>query len=117
MAPTTLPGMRTSTSPYGREVETMGSPIKMSELIAQLPGTYYVTRQAVHTMKYARAAKKAIKTAFQNTRLKKGVSFVEIMSNCNSGWKMTPNDSNVWMEENMFPYFPLGDIKVNGILK
>lgn len=117
MAPTTLPGMRTSTSPYGRDVNTMGSPIKMSELIAQLPGTYYVTRQAVHTMKYARNAKKAIKTAFQNTRLKKGLSFVEIMANCNSGWKMTPNDSNIWMEENMFPYFPLGDIKVNGTLK
>jgi 2-oxoglutarate ferredoxin oxidoreductase subunit beta len=117
MAPTTLPGMRTSTSPYGRDVHTMGSPIKMSELIAQLPGTYFVTRQAVHTMKYARNAKKALKIAFQNTRLKKGLSFVEIMSNCNSGWKMTPNDSNVWMEENMFPYFPLGDIKVNGVLK
>jgi len=114
MAPTTLPGMRTSTSPYGREIDTMGSPIKMSELIANLPGTYYVTRQAVHTHKHVRKAKKAIKTAFENTRLKKGLSFVEILSNCNSGWKMTPNDSNIWMEENMFPYFPLGDIKVNG---
>ena len=117
MAPTTLPGMRTSTSPYGREIDTMGSPIKMSELIANLPGTYYVTRQAVHTHKHVRKAKKAIKNAFMNTRLKKGLSFVEIVSNCNSGWKMTPNDSNVWMEENMFPYFPLGDIKVNGELK
>jgi len=117
MAPTTLPNMRTSTSPYGRDINTMGSPIRMSELIANLPGTYYVTRQAVHTHKHARKAKKAIQTAFQNTRLKKGLSFVEIVSNCNSGWKMTPNDSNVWMEENMFPYFPLGDIKVNGILK
>ena len=117
MAPTTLPGMRTSTSPYGREIDTMGSPIKMSELIANLPGTYYVTRQAVHTHKYARKAKKALKKAFENTRLKKGVSFVEILSNCNSGWKMSPNESNIWLEENMFPYFPLGDIKVNGELK
>lgn len=117
MAPTTLPGMRTSTSPYGRETDTMGSPIKMSELIANLPGTYYVTRQAVHTHKHVRKAKKAIKTAFMNTRLKKGVSFVEIISNCSSGWKMNPNDSNIWMEENMFPYFPLGDIKVKGQLK
>ncbi len=117
MAPTTLPGMRTSTSPYGRDIDTMGSPIKMSELIANLPGTYYVTRQAVHTHKHVRKAKKAIKTAFMNTRLKKGLSFVEIISNCSSGWKMNPNDSNVWMEENMFPYFPLGDIKVKGQLK
>ena len=117
MAPTTLPGMRTSTSPYGREIDTMGSPIKMSELIANLPGTYYVTRQAVHTHKHVRKAKKAIKTAFENTRLKKGISFVEIISNCSSGWKMNPIDSNLWMEENMFPYFPLGDIKVKGQLK
>ena len=117
MAPTTLPGMRTSTSPYGREIDTMGSPIKMSELIANLPGTYYVTRQAVHTHKHVRKAKKAIKTAFMNTRLKKGISFVEIISNCSSGWKMNPIDSNLWMEENMFPYFPLGDIKVKGKLK
>lgn len=117
MAPTTLEGMRTSTSPYGREIDTMGSPIKMSELIANLPGTYYVTRQSVHTHKNVRKAKKAIKTAFENTRLKRGLSFVEIVSNCNSGWKMTPNESNQWMEEHMFPYYPLGDIKVNGKIK
>jgi len=117
MAPTTLEGMRSSTSPYGREIESMGSPIKMTELVANLPGVYYATRQAVHTHKHARKAKKAIKKAFENTRLKKGLSFVEIVSNCNSGWKMTPNESNIWMEENMFPYFPLGDIKVGGKLK
>ncbi|WP_411894957.1 thiamine pyrophosphate-dependent enzyme [Winogradskyella sp. A2] len=117
MAPTTLPGMRTSTSPHGRDIETMGSPLKITELIANLPGTYYVTRQSVHTHKHVRKAKKAIKTAFKNTRLKKGLSFVEIVSNCNSGWKMNPNESNNWMEENMFPYFPLGDIKVKGQIK
>jgi 2-oxoglutarate ferredoxin oxidoreductase subunit beta len=117
MAPTTLEGMKSSTSPYGREIETMGSPLKMTELIANLPGVQYVTRHAVHTHKHARKAKKALKKAFENTRNKKGLSFVEIVSNCNSGWKMTPNESNIWMEENMFPYFPLGDIKVDGILK
>lgn len=117
MAPTTLIGMKSSTSPYGREIETMGSPLKMTELVANLPGVQYVTRQAVHTHKYARKAKKALKKAFENTRNKKGLSFVEIVSNCNMGWKMTPNDANIWMEENMFPYFPLGDIKVNGKLK
>ncbi|MBN1117325.1 MAG: 2-oxoglutarate oxidoreductase [Bacteroidales bacterium] len=116
MAPTTLPGMKSSTTPYGREVELMGNPIKMTELVAQLPGTYYVTRQSVHTPANVRKAKKAIRIAFENQKLNKGLSFVEIVSNCNSGWKMTPVDSNIWMEENMFPFYPLGDIKVNGEL-
>jgi len=117
MAPTTLEGMKSSTSPYGRDIKTMGAPLKITELVAQLPGTYYVTRQSVHTHKNVRKAKKAIRMAFENIKLKKGLSFVEIVSNCNSGWKMTPNDANNWMEENMFPYFPLGDIKVDGKLK
>ena len=117
MAPTTLEGMPSSTSPYGRDVKTMGSPLKMTELVANLPGVHYVTRQSVHTHKHARKAKKAIKMAFENTRLKKGLSFIEIVSNCNSGWKLNPIDANKWMEENMFAYFPLGDIKVDGKLK
>jgi len=112
MAPTTLPGMKSSTSPYGREVISMGNPLKMTELVAQLPGTYYVTRQAVHTPGAVRKAKKAIKQAFENQKLNKGVSFVEIVSNCNSGWKMEPVQANEWMVENMFPFYPLGDIKV-----
>ena len=117
MAPTTLEGMPSSTSPYGRDVKTMGSPLKMTDLVANLPGVYYATRQSVHTHKHARKAKKALKKAFENTRLGKGLSFVEIVSNCNSGWKLNPNDANEWMEENMFAYFPLGDIKVDGNLK
>lgn len=117
MAPTTLDGMKTSTSPYGREIETMGAPLKMTELIAQLPGVHYVTRQAVHTPQAVRKAKRAIKKAFEIQRDKKGLAFVEIVSNCNSGWKMEPVASNEWMVEHMFPYFPLGDIKVNGKLK
>ncbi len=117
MAPTTLCGMRTSTSPYGREIENMGSPLKITELVANLPGVFYATRQSVHTHKHARKAKKAIRKAFENTRLNKGVSFVEIVSNCNSGWKMTPLESNQWMVDNMFPIFPLGDIKVDAKLK
>lgn len=112
MAPTTLKGMKTSTSPYGREIDTMGPPLKMTELVAQLPGTYYVTRQAVYTPALVRKAKKAIRLAFENQKLNKGVSFVEIVSNCNSGWKMTPVKSNEWLEENMLPFYPLGDIKV-----
>lgn len=112
MAPTTLPNMRSSTSPYGRDVEIMGHPLRITELVAQLPGTYFVSRQAVHTPAAVRKAKKAVRKAFENQKLNKGLSFVEIVSNCNSGWKMTPNDSNKWMEENMFPAYPLGDIKV-----
>ncbi len=112
MAPTTLPGMKSSTSPYGRDVKSMGSPLKITELVAELPGTYYVTRQAVHTPAAVRKAKKAIRKAFENQKLNKGLSFIEIVSNCNSGWKMAPNQSNQWMVENMFPFYPLGDIKV-----
>jgi 2-oxoglutarate ferredoxin oxidoreductase subunit beta len=113
MAPTTLPGMKSSTSPYGRDVKSMGNPLKMTELAATLPGTIYVTRQAVHTPAHVRKTKKAVRKAFENQKLNKGLSFVEIVSNCNSGWKMTPLQSNEWMVENMFPYYPLGDIKVN----
>lgn len=117
MAPTTLPGMKSSTSPYGREVNMMGYPLKITELLAQLPGTYFVSRQAVHTPANVRKTKKAIRMAFENQINKKpGLSFVEVVSNCNSGWKMTPVQSNIWMEENMFPYYPLGDIKVDGAL-
>jgi 2-oxoglutarate ferredoxin oxidoreductase subunit beta len=116
MAPTTLPGMRSSTTPYGRNVERMGNPLKITELVAMLPGTYFVSRQAVHTPLNVRKTKKAMRMAFENQKLKKGLSFLEIVSNCNSGWKMTPNQANKWMEENMFPFYPLGDIKVNGEL-
>ncbi len=111
MAPTTLPGMKSSTSPYGRDVHIMGNPLKMTELVAQLPGTIYVARHAVHTPAAVRRAKKAIRKAFENQKLKLGTSFVEIVSNCNSGWKMTPTQANQWMEENMFPFYPLGEIK------
>jgi 2-oxoglutarate ferredoxin oxidoreductase subunit beta len=117
MAPTTLPGMKSSTSPYGRDVSTMGNPLKITELVAQLPGTIFVTRQAVHTPSAVRKAKKAVRKAFENQKLNKGLSFVEIVSNCNSGWKMTPRQSNEWMVDNMFPYYPMGDIKVNEDVK
>ena len=112
MAPTTLPNMKTATSPYGRDVVTMGYPLKITEMVAMLPGTCFVTRQSVHTPANVRKTKKAIQKAVQCQLDKKGLSFVEIVSNCNSGWKMTPLESNKWMEENMFPVFPLGDIKV-----
>ncbi len=112
MAPTTLEGMRTSTTPYGRDYHLMGHPIKITDLVAQLPGTYYVTRQAVHTANYVRKTKKAVRKAFEYQARGKGVSFVEVVSNCNSGWKMPPVQAVKWLDENMLPYYPLGDIKV-----
>lgn len=111
MAPTTIENMKSSTSPYGRDITTMGHPLKMTELVAQLPGTCFVTRHSVHTPGAVRKAKKAIRKAFENQKEKKGLSFIEIVSNCNSGWKMTPVQANKWMEENMFPFYPMGDIK------
>jgi len=116
MAPTTLPGMKTSTSPFGRNVETMGNPLKITELIAQLDGVHYVSRQSVNSPANVRKAKKAIRLAFESQINKQGLGFVEIVSNCNSGWKLSPIKANQWMEENMFPYYPLGDIKVDGKL-
>lgn len=112
MAPTTLVGMKSSTTPYGREVSLMGNPIKMTDIIVNLPGTYFVSRQSVHTPGNVRKTKKAIKKAFEYQALNKGTCFVEVVSNCPSGWKMTPLESNKWLAENMLPFYPLGDMKV-----
>jgi 2-oxoglutarate ferredoxin oxidoreductase subunit beta len=112
MAPTTIAGMKSSTSPFGRDVSIMGYPIKMTDIVATLPGTYYVTRQSVHTPANARKTKRAMKKAVQYQKLNRGTCFIEIVSNCPSGWRMTPVESNKWMEENMFPFYPLGDLKV-----
>ena len=111
IAPTTLIGMKTATCPYGRNPEIHGYPLKMTEIAATLQGTCYVTRQAVHTVAAIRKAKKAIRKAFENSLQGKGSNLVEIVSTCNSGWKMTPEGANKWMEENMFPFYPLGDLK------
>jgi 2-oxoglutarate ferredoxin oxidoreductase subunit beta len=112
MAPTTMEGMKSSTTPYGRDVKLMGNPLKMTDIVATLPGTYYVTRQSVHKPANVRKTKKAIQKAFEYQKRDKGTCFIEIVSNCPSGWKMTPVESNKWMEENMFPFYPLGDFKV-----
>ena len=126
MAPTTLLGMKTATTPYGRKatlpagagfdgIPCNGYPLRITELIAQLPGTKYVTRQAVYNPACVRKAKAAIKKAFENQiNGKSGVNFVEIVSNCNSNWKMEPVAANQWLVENMLPFYPLGDIKVDG---
>ena len=111
MAPTTLEGMKTATCPYGRRADLNGYPLKMGGLMAGLDGTCYITRQSVHTPAAVRRAKKAIRQAFENSMAGKGTSIVEIVATCNSGWKMTPDKSNKWMEEHMHAKYPLGDIK------
>ena len=111
MAPTTLEGMKTSTTPYGRRVDLNGYPLKIGPIFAMLEGTCYVTRQSVHTPANVRKTKAALKQAFRNSMEGLGTSVVEIVSTCSSGWKMTPHEANVWMEENMFAHYPLGDLK------
>jgi 2-oxoglutarate/2-oxoacid ferredoxin oxidoreductase subunit beta len=112
MAPTTLIGQKTSTTPYGREQKVMGNPLKITEMIALLPGAFYVTRQAVNTPVNVRKAKKAILNGFKYQELNKGTSFIEIVSNCPTNWGMTPTKSNEWIVEAMLPFYPLGDLKV-----
>ncbi len=112
MAPTTLPGQITTTTPYGRNVKIAGNPLKITDLIAQLPGAYYVTRQTHNTHLAVRKLKKAIKNSFEYQKLNKGTCFIEVVSNCPSGWKMTPLESLKFMEEKMFKYYPLGDLKL-----
>jgi 2-oxoglutarate ferredoxin oxidoreductase subunit beta len=111
MAPTTLEGMKTATTPGGRSHITSGYPMKITEMLAMLPGVVYATRQSVDTPAAERKAKKAMIKAFKSQTLKKGTSFIEIVATCNSGWKMTPVEANTWMRENMFAVFPPGDIK------
>lgn len=111
MAPTTLLGQKTATCPYGRVPELHGYPVKMADIAAQLEGTAYVTRQSVETVPAIRKAKKAIRKAFENSMAGKGSNLVEIVSTCSSGWKLSPIKANKWMEEHMFPVYPIGDLK------
>ena len=111
MAPTTLLGMKTSTCPYGRQPDLHGYPLQITQIAASLQGTCYVTRQAVHNVAAIHRAKKALRKAFENSLKRRGTSFVEIVSTCNAGWKMSPEKANEWMEENLFKTYPLGDLK------
>jgi len=111
MAPTTLEGQVTATTPYGRNTALNGHTMKITEMIALLPGTRYVTRQSAETPAAVRKLKKAVRKAFENTREKKGLSFIEIVGTCSSGWKMSPTQANEWMKENMFPFYQLGTLK------
>jgi 2-oxoglutarate ferredoxin oxidoreductase subunit beta len=117
MAPTTLPGMVTTTTPYGRDVKVQGHPLKITDIVATLPGSAYVSRQSVHKPVNVRKAKKALKTAIECQQKGLGFCLVEIVSNCPSNWKMTPIESNKFVEEKMIPFYPLGDMKVPEVKK
>jgi 2-oxoglutarate/2-oxoacid ferredoxin oxidoreductase subunit beta len=116
MAPTTLPGQRTSTSPSGRDVETAGYPIRASELLATLDGTSYIVRRSLHDAKNIRLAKKAIRMAFETQVRGLGFSMVELLSICPTNWGLNPQQSIEWLEDKMIPYYPLEDFKVNPAL-
>ena len=111
MAPTTLPGQVTQTSPYGRDVETVGYPLRVCEMLSELDGPAYLERVAVNDVKSVRKAKKAIKKAFTYQTEGKGFSLIEILSTCPTNWGMTPVEATKWLEDNMKPYYPLGVFK------
>lgn len=112
MAPTTLLGMKTTSSPYGRDVELAGHPIRMSEILATLDGTGYVVRRSLHNAANIRKSKKAIRMAFETQERGLGFSMVELLSTCPTNWKISAQDSLDFVEEQMIPVFPLGDYKV-----
>ena len=108
MAPTTLPGAVTQTTPYGRDVRTAGFPIRVCEMLSTLRGVAYAERVAVDSVPHVRAAKAAIKKAFHCQLEKKGFSIVEILSTCPTNWGLTPVDAMQWLRDNMAVYYPLG---------
>ncbi|MGQ9910359.1 MAG: thiamine pyrophosphate-dependent enzyme [Candidatus Flexifilum sp.] len=112
MAPTSLPGQRTTSSPAGRDVRQAGFPIRMSELLAQLDGSAYIVRRSLHDVRHIRQAKKAILTALKVQERGLGFSMVELLSSCPTNWGLTPAEALTWMETHMLPQYPLGDFKV-----
>lgn len=111
MAPTSLPGQVTQTSPYGRDVTQCGYPVKVCEMLSQLDGPEYLERVTVNNVKNIRNAKRAIKKAFQNQLDGKGFSLIEVLSSCPTNWGMTPQKALEWIDEKMIPYYPLGVYK------
>ncbi len=111
MAPTSLPGQTTQTSPYGRDAALCGLPVKVSEMLSQLDGPAYIARVATDSPKHVLAAKRAIERAFRNQMEGKGFSLVEVLSACPTNWGMLPKDALGWMESAMIPYYPLGVYK------
>ena len=114
MAPTSLVGQKTSTSPYGRSEDWCGAPIKMSEMLSQVPGAYYIERCAVNNNANILKTKKAIKKAFKYQMEGKGFCMIEVLSTCPTNWGLSPVEAIKWLEENMMPYYPLGVYKDKG---
>jgi 2-oxoglutarate/2-oxoacid ferredoxin oxidoreductase subunit beta len=117
MAPTSLIGQKTTSSPLGRDPELAGKPIQIAELMAMLPGTVYSVRRSLHDARHVIQAKKAIKTAFEAQVAGLGFSLVELLSTCPTNWKMDPAEACNWVAENMVPQYPLGDYKVDESLQ
>jgi len=117
MAPTSLPGQVTQTSPYGRDVNTVGYPVRICEMLSQLEGPTYLERVSVNNVKNVKSAKRAIKKAFQNQIEGKGFSLIEVVSTCPTNWGKTPEKALEWLEENMLPYYPLGVYKDKSVEK
>ena len=111
MAPTSLPGQITQTTPYGRDVKTVGYPVKVAELLSSLDGPEFIARVAVNSVTNVKNAKAVIRKAFENQVNNKGFSLVEVISACPTNWGMTPSKALKWVEDNMIPYYPLGIYK------
>ncbi len=117
MAPTSLPGQKTTSSPFGRNTDVAGYPLRMSEVLAQLDGSAYIVRRSLHDVRHVKQAKKAILTALKAQMSGLGFSMVELLSSCPTNWGMTPVEALKWVESDMVPYFPLGDYKVIDAVK
>jgi 2-oxoglutarate ferredoxin oxidoreductase subunit beta len=117
MAPTTMAGMKTTSSPNGRDVETQGYPIKMAEMLSTLDGVGYCVRRSLHDPKNIRLAKKAIRMAFETQVRGLGFSMVELLSTCPTNWGLTPVDALKFLEERMIPEYPLADCKIGESVK
>ena len=111
MAPTSLPGQVTQTSPYGRDVKTAGYPSRVCELLSTLSGTALAQRVTVDSVAHVREAKKAIKKGFENQINKRGYSIIEVVSTCPTNWGLSPKEAMNWLRDNMLPYYPLGVYK------
>ncbi|MBP0990712.1 MAG: 2-oxoglutarate oxidoreductase [Oscillospiraceae bacterium] len=111
MAPTSLPGQVTQTSPYGRDVKVTGYPVRICEMLATLDGPEFIARVAVNNVKNVKNAEKVIEKAFRNQVEGKGFSLVEVISACPTNWGMTPDNALKWIDEKMIPYYPLGVYK------
>ncbi|MGD8455590.1 MAG: thiamine pyrophosphate-dependent enzyme [Anaerolineales bacterium] len=113
MAPTTLPGMKTTSSPLGRDVEFMGYPIRMAEILSKMDGAGYIVRRSLHNPTNIRQAKKAIRMAFETQEHGLGFAMVELLSTCPTNWKMSPQEALGFVEEQMIPVYPIDDFKVH----